>query len=44
MRTFGVHWPSVGGLVLIITAAGFDLPFARSHDEYTFCHWLVLAL
>lgn len=39
-----VHWRSLRGRVLLPQAARLDLPFARSDDKYTFCHWLESAL
>lgn len=34
----------LGGQDSLSVAAGFDLPFARSDDRYTFWRWLALAV
>lgn len=39
-----VHWGSLRGKILLPAAAVFDLSFARSDDEYSFCSWLTLEL
>lgn len=38
----GVQWELLGGRGLLPAAAGFDLSFARSEDDFTFFCWLVL--
>lgn len=44
MQACGVHWRLLGGSVSLPETAAFDLPFARSDDEYSFRHWLASAL